>query len=84
MFGRRKPTLREAGDEALLDLIYQVKDKWRSAQKTQANVRGLDQTLEIESKIQQAKFEFLYRQARQRKVASDAVSREVASRNALR
>lgn len=38
----------------------------------------------MESEIQQAKFEFLYRQARQRKVASDAVSREVASRNALR
>lgn len=84
MFGRRKPTLREAGDEALLDLIYQVKDKWRSAQKTQANVRGLDQTLEMESKIQQAKFEFLFRQARQRKVAGEAVSKEAATRNTFR
>ena len=84
MFGRKKPTLKQLGDQALLNLVYQVKDKWQMAQKTQDNVRGLDDQLEMESKIQQAKFEFLFRQARQRKVAGEAVSKEAATRNTFR
>ena len=84
MFGRRKPTLKELGDQAVLDLVYQVRDQWQLAQKTQDNVRGLDSTLEMESKIQQAKFEFLFRQARQRKVAGEAVSKEVANRTVFK
>lgn len=84
MFGRKKPTLKQLGDQALLDLVYQVKDKWQMAQKTQDNVRGLDDQLEMESKIQQAKFEFLFRRARQRKVAGEAVSKEAATRNTFR
>lgn len=84
MFGKRKPTLKEHGDQALLDLVFKVKDQWQLAQKTQKNVRGLDRTLEMESKLQQAKFEFLFRQARWRKVAGEVVSKEVANRNIFR
>ncbi|WP_178195814.1 YaaL family protein [Ligilactobacillus sp. Marseille-Q7487] len=68
MFGRNKQKLRLKYDELLLEDIMQATDIWNHAKQTQAAVYELDDELLAQTKLAQAKYQFLYKEARIRRV----------------
>lgn len=66
----RKPRyqVKEAGDQRLLDLLYQTKASWDQAKETERAV--YDSTVSNElterTKLQERKYLYLYERARQR------------------
>lgn len=68
MFGRNKQKLRHTFDELLLKDIDQAKLSWDQSRQTAAAVYDVDDELLAEVSLAKAKYEFLYREAKYRKV----------------
>lgn len=70
MFKKRAQKIKEAYDQQLLDLIYDVKADWDHARETQLAVyeSDVDNELVMQTKLQEQKFLFLFREARRRQV----------------
>ena len=68
MFGRKRHILRSTYDEFLLDAIDDAKMIWDHARQTEKSVYDADEELTAETKLARAKYEFLYREAKLRKV----------------
>lgn len=68
MFGRKKHLLRKAYDGFLLNDIDEAKQKWDHASQTEKAVYDADNELTAETQLARAKYEFLYREAKRRKV----------------
>lgn len=68
MFGRNKQKLRRTYDDILLADIEQAKADWDSAKLTQQSVYDADDELEAETRLAKARYEFLFREARRRKI----------------
>lgn len=68
MFGRRSHELRSTYDGFLLDAIDDAKRGWDHARQTEEAVYDADEELTAETQFARAKYEFLYREAKRRKV----------------
>ena len=68
MFGRTKHKLRREYDEYLLDAIGIATENWNRSKQTLVAVREADDELNAMVELAAAKYEFLYREARRRKV----------------
>ncbi|GAJ25850.1 hypothetical protein JCM15457_751 [Liquorilactobacillus sucicola DSM 21376 = JCM 15457] len=68
MFGRKKKKLRAIYDELLLETIDRAAADWENAKQTQQAVREVDDELIAQTELAGAKYEFLYLEARRRKV----------------
>lgn len=71
MFFKRDPHLmKKIGDQDLVDLIYQTKHSWDHAKETERAVyeSNVDSELADRTKLQECKYLYLYKKARQRKV----------------
>lgn len=68
MFGRKKHLLRKAYDGFLLNDIDEAKQNWDHASQTEKAVYDSDNELTAETQLARAKYEFLYREAKRRKV----------------
>ncbi|WP_057735858.1 YaaL family protein [Liquorilactobacillus uvarum] len=68
MFGRNKKKLRAVFDDLLLETIDYAAADWESAKQTQQAVREADSELIAQTELAGAKYEFLYLEARRRKV----------------
>ncbi|RRG09188.1 MAG: DUF2508 family protein [Lactobacillus sp.] len=70
MFKKRARKVKETYDQQLLDLIYAVKADWDHAKETQLAVYESDVNTELvmQTKLQEQKFLYLFREARRRRV----------------
>ncbi|KRM60443.1 hypothetical protein FC26_GL000531 [Paucilactobacillus vaccinostercus DSM 20634] len=70
MFKKRARKVKETYDQQLLDLIYAVKADWDHAKETQLAVYESDVNTELvmQTKLQEQKFLYLFREARRRQV----------------
>ncbi|MBD5069460.1 YaaL family protein [Ligilactobacillus apodemi] len=68
MFGKKKQKLRRAYNELLLQDIDNAKLGWDHARQTKAAVYDVDEELIAEVALAKARYEFLYREAKLRKV----------------
>ncbi|KRM90450.1 YaaL family protein [Liquorilactobacillus cacaonum] len=68
MFGKKKQKLRNKYDALLLDAIDLAAAQWEHAKQTQRSVREEDSELIAQTKLEGAKYAFLYAEARRRKV----------------
>lgn len=68
MFGFNQKKLRKTYDEMLLSEIDIAKQNWDHAKQTQMAVFDADDELIAETQLAQAKFRFLYQEARLRQV----------------
>lgn len=71
MFFKTDPhRMKKIGDRNLLRLIYAVKDSWDQAQETERAVyeSHVDSELSDRTKLQECKYMYLYKKARQRNV----------------
>ena len=64
MFKKRAQKIKEAYDQQLLDLIYDVKADWDHARETQLAVyeSDVDNELVMQTKLQEQKFLLLFRE----------------------
>ena len=68
MFVRKRHILRSTYDEFLLDAIDDAKMMWDHARQTEEAVYDSDDEWTAETNLALAKYEFLYREAKLRKV----------------
>lgn len=68
MFGKKKNNLKNKYDEALLADIDQAFSDWTNAKKNQETVFEADEEMVAQTKAAKAQYEFLYREARLRRV----------------
>ena len=70
VFGRKKGLLRKEYNEELLDLIYRMKDEWEYKKKIEESVFDKDGLLFSQTKLAEAKYFYLFKEARTRKIKS--------------
>ncbi|KRM00232.1 YaaL family protein [Liquorilactobacillus satsumensis] len=68
MFGKKKKRLKVIFDEKLLSAIDIAAAEWEHAKQTQVAVREEDNELSAQTKLAEAKYTFLYMEARRRRV----------------
>lgn len=67
-FKKNRHQVQEAGDQRLLDLLYQTKASWDHAKETQQAVYESTVSTELaeRTKLQECKYLYLYERARKR------------------
>ena len=69
MFGRKRIKVKEEKDEEPMMLVYRVRDQMAAQRKLVATFREVDEA---------ALFDFLYREARTRKIKGEVVAKVAA------
>ncbi|MFD1393464.1 YaaL family protein [Lacticaseibacillus jixianensis] len=77
-FRKRKPSIKNEADRALMEEIYQVRDRMASQRKLMASFREVDEVTKAQLDLQKALFDFLHREARERHVAGEIVAEMAA------
>ncbi|USS87830.1 YaaL family protein [Fructilactobacillus hinvesii] len=78
MFNLFKPRNFEKDyDEELLQSLNLLKQDWDQAQQTEAAVADVDPQVQAQTELAKQKFEFMYRQARLRKIKNDHIQSSV-------
>lgn len=78
IFGKRKPSIKDEADRALMEEIYQVRDRMASQRKLMASFREVDEVTKAQLDLQKALFDFLHREARERQVSGKLVAEMAA------
>lgn len=73
IFGRKKGALRKEYDEELLDLMYRTKDEWEYKKGIEESVFDKDGLLFAQTKLAEAKYFYLFKEARIREIKSTKV-----------
>ncbi|MGX7419361.1 YaaL family protein [Carnobacterium gallinarum] len=74
VFGRRKKgLLRKEYDEELLELMYRTKDEWEYKKGIEDSVFDKDGLLFSQTKLAEAKYFYLFKEARIREIKSTKV-----------
>lgn len=69
MFGRKKAgKLRKEYDQELLALIQRTKQQWDHLKNIESNVFDQDRELMAQAKLEEAKYFYLFKEARTRKI----------------
>ncbi|MCH4171893.1 MAG: YaaL family protein [Lactobacillus sp.] len=74
MFGAKKPTLRQQADNKLLDLAFYLREGMLSYQEADILAANKHAEADVTLLIQKAKYDFVYRQIRARKIKSQRIS----------
>lgn len=74
LYGSRKPNLRQQADDALLDLAYKLREGILSYQEADALAAKDQNLVDVDLLLQKAKYDFIYRQIRARKISSQRIS----------
>ncbi|USS90092.1 YaaL family protein [Fructilactobacillus carniphilus] len=78
MFNFFKPkNFEKEYDEELLQSLNLLKQDWDQAQQTEAAVADVDPQVKAQTELAKQKFEFMYRQARLRKIKNDHIQSSV-------
>ncbi len=78
MFFKKKPQLKTQADRELMAAVYRVRDQMARERALLATFREVDELSRSRMLLQEGLFDFLYREARVRKVSGDLVQ-EMAS-----
>ena len=78
MFGRKQIKVKEEKDEELMMLVYRVRDQMAAQRKLVATFREVDDQTKSQVALQAALFDFLYRDARTRKIKGEIVAKVAA------
>lgn len=78
MFFKKKPQLKTEADRDLMGTVYRVRDQMARERALLATFREVDELSRSRLTLQEGLFDFLYREARVRKVSGDLVQ-EMAS-----
>lgn len=74
LFGKnKKGLLRKEYDESLLELMYKTKDEWEYKKDIEDSVFDKDGLLFAQTKLAEAKYFYLFKEARIRKLKSTKV-----------
>lgn len=65
--------MRKEYDEALLNLMYRTKDQWENKKEIEEAVFDKDGLLFAETKLAEAKYFYLFKEARIRKIKSTKI-----------
>lgn len=74
MYGSKKQTLRQCADEQLLDLAYELRESILSYQEANTLAAKGPSPIDAGLLLQKAKYDFVYRQIRGRKIKSQRIS----------
>lgn len=69
----KKGLLRKEYDEALLNLMYRTKDQWENKKEIEEAVFDKDGLLFAQTKLAEAKYFYLFKEARIRKIKSTKI-----------
>ncbi|KRN23004.1 YaaL family protein [Lacticaseibacillus camelliae] len=77
-FGKKKPSIKDAADRQLMEEIYRVRDRMASQRKLVGSFREVDEVTKAQLDLQAALFDFLHREARERRVSGQLVEQMAA------
>ena len=78
MFFKKKPPLKATADRELMAAVYRVRESMARERNLLATFREVDALSRSRLQLQEGLFDFLYREARVRKVSGDLVQEMAA------
>ncbi|AGY80922.1 YaaL family protein [Carnobacterium inhibens] len=76
MLFKKKQVLRKEYDEALLKLMTETKSKWEYAKRIEHSVIEKDSLLFAQTKLAEAKYFYLFKEAKKRHIKGDTSTLE--------
>ncbi|MFD1429018.1 MULTISPECIES: YaaL family protein [Lacticaseibacillus] len=78
MFFKAKPAIKENADQALMDAVTDVRGRMAHQRNLLRTFREVDEQTRASLALQEALFDFLYREARVRKVSGAIIQKTAA------